>query len=109
MDNKLYKFEENELIITEKIINAIKDLETQKKIIEERQKNMKEQLLEAMAKYGKDHWESPDGTLKVAYVAPSESVSFDSTRFEKEHHDLYVDYLKYSPKKAYVRITVKEK
>ena len=105
---ELYKFEENELIIAQKVIDGIKDLETQKKKIEERQKNMKEQLLEAMAKYGKDKWISPDGTLQVAYTKPSEVCTFDSTKFEKEHHDLYVEYLKYSPRKASLRITIKE-
>jgi hypothetical protein len=106
--NELYKFEENELIIAEKVIEGIKDLERKKKLIEDRQKNMKQQLLEAMEKYSKDKWESPDGTLKVSYTSPSEVCTFDSNRFEKEHHDLYVQYLKYSPRKSSLRITVKD-
>ena len=106
---EIYKFEENELIRAEKIIEGIKSLETKKKLIEEKQKSMREALLEAMAKYGKDKWESPDGTLKVAYTPPVNATTFDTKRFEKEHHDLYVDYLKDTPRKASIRITVKEK
>lgn len=106
--NEIYKFEENELIIADKVIKAIKDLENKKKLIIEKEKNMKEALLEAMAKYGKDTWESPDGSLRVSYTAPVNATRFDSTRFEKEHHDLYVDYLVDSPRKASLRITVRK-
>lgn len=107
--NEIYKFEENELIIPEKIIEGIKDLERKNKLIEDKQKSMRESLLEAMEKYGKDKWESPDGTLKVSYTPSVKMDKFDSNKFAEEHHDLYLQYLKETPRKASIRITVKEK
>lgn len=107
--NELYRFEENELIIPEKIIEGIKDLERKKKLIENKQKSMRESLLEAMEKYGKNKWESPDGTLKVSYTPAVKMDRFDSDKFAEEHHDLYLEYLKEVPRKASLRITIGEK
>lgn len=49
-------------------------------------------------------WDS----MTVSYVAEKTSQKFDSTKFKKEHSDLYSTYLKESTSKAYVQIKIKE-
>ena len=106
--NELYKIEEGQLIIAKNIIEAIKNCEKQKKEAEELEKNLREKLLEAMEKYGQDKWVSPDETLKITYTPENEVSTFDTTRFKAEHQDLYFEYQKTSPRKASIRITVKD-
>ena len=43
--------------------------------------------------------------FKVAFIAATTRNTFDSTKFKKEHADLYKDYVKVSNVKAYVKIT----
>ena len=105
---ELIRVEENTLIVAEKVVEQFKEFENQKKIIEYREKKLKESLLEAMEKYQKDKWESPDGSLKVSYIPENESMIFDTARFKKEHLDLYSDYLKPSKRKASLRVTIKD-
>lgn len=108
MNTELYKIEEGQLIIAKRIIEAIKEFEIEKKTIEEQEKQLREKLLEAMEKYGKDKWESPDGSLKVSYTPENESMIFDTARFKKDYLDLYSDYLKPSKRKASIRMTIKD-
>lgn len=108
MNNKLYKIEEGQLIIAKNIIESIKSFEKEKKEIEELEKKLKEKLLEAMENNGIDKWVSPDDTLKIAYTPENEISTFDTASFKKDHLDLYVNYLKTSPRKASIRITIKD-
>lgn len=43
--------------------------------------------------------------FKVAFIAATTRNTFDTTKFKKEHADLYKDYVKVSNVKAYVKIT----
>lgn len=108
MNTELYKIEEGQLIIANKIIEAIKGFENEKKEIEEQEKKLREKLLEAMEKYGQDKWSSPDGTLNVSYTPENEVSTFDTKKFKEEHSDLYFEYLKTSTRKASIRITIKD-
>lgn len=44
----------------------------------------------------------------ITYIAPTEKETFDTKAFRAEHPDIYMQYAKYSPVKASVRIKVKE-
>lgn len=66
---------------------------------------IKGELLEMMAAKGDKKFDT--GGMLVTYVAPSKSSRFDSTRFKKEHSDLYALYQKESETKASLKITLR--
>ncbi len=47
------------------------------------------------------------GEIKITYIEPTTRKSFDSKKFEAEHKELYGQYLKESPVKESLRITVR--
>lgn len=62
-------------------------------------------LLAAMEANGVKSWECD--SLKATYIAPTESISFDSVAFKKEHPDEYAAYQKTTQKKSSIRLTIK--
>ena len=62
-------------------------------------------LLAAMEANGVKSWECD--ALKATYIAPTESISFDSVAFKKEHPDEYAAYQKTTQKKSSIRLTIK--
>lgn len=105
---ELIRLEEDTLVVAKSMIDAIKNFELEKKEIEKQEDKLKEKLIEAMKKYNKVKWESPDGSLKISYTPETETTRFDTKRFEEEHRDLYWEYLKTSKRKGSIRITVKD-
>lgn len=65
-----------------------------------------QEALDAMLKYGVKSLDSEK--VKMTIVSGGESTKFDSTRFRKEHPDLYAQYLKKSKTKDSLRVTVKK-
>lgn len=65
--------------------------------------SMKEALKEAMAQTNVTKLETKH--IKASYTPPSTIVKFDTTKFKKDHRDLYDEYCKVSPKKAVLRLT----
>lgn len=106
--NELIKVEENTLIVAEKAIEQIKDFERKRKLIDEKEKEFKEQLLKTMEEYGIESYESPDKSLKITYTPENIAMTFDSARFKEDHLDMYFDYQKESPRKASIRMTIRE-
>lgn len=88
------------------IIRAVADLTLQKKQIEEQEKRMREQLRQAMERYGVKSFENED--VKFTYVAPTTRTSIDSAKLRKDLPDVAQKYSKTSPIAASVKITVKE-
>lgn len=105
--DEMIKVEENTLIVAERAIEQIKDFERKRKLIDEKEKDFKEQLLKTMEEYGIKSYESPDKSLKITYIPENISMIFDSTRFKEEHLDMYFDYQKESTKKASIRMTIR--
>lgn len=106
--NELIKVEENTLIVAERAIEQIKDFERKRKLIDEKEKEFKEQLLKTMEEYGIKSYESPDKSLKITYTPETVAMTFDSAKFKEEHLDMYFDYQKESPRKASIRMTIRE-
>lgn len=105
---ELIKVEEEQLIIAKDFIEQVKEFERQKKIIEYREQKLKDELCEAMAKHNIKKWESPDGTFSVSYTPEIETTRFDTKKFEKEHLDMYFEYLTPMKRKASIRMTIKD-
>lgn len=92
MNNEMIKFEE----LTQQI-EVLEDTLKEMKAIEKKNKELKEQLFEAMYEAGIKKWESPQG-VKVTLVEPQageykEVVSFDERTFKKDNPDTYDLYL----------------
>ena len=108
MNKELVKVDEGQLIIAKEVVNKIKELEKKKKQLDEIQKTYKEKILEVMENNNIKSFETNDKTLKITRTEGGITSIFDSSRFSKEHHDLYVEYLKDSTRKSSLRITVRE-
>lgn len=108
MKSEIIKVEEGQLIIIEKAIENIKKLEKQKKLIDEKQKEFKNNLEKVMAENGITSYESNDKTLKISYTPETRTKRFDSTKFQKENAELYTKYLTESVRKGNIRITVRD-
>lgn len=107
-ENEIIKVDEGQLIIGKQTIEKIKELELRKKEIDNIEKDLKDKLREVMSNNDITKYISNDETLKISCTPETISMIFDQERFCKEHHDLYVDYLIERPRKASLRITVKE-
>lgn len=87
------------------VIQAIKDIATAKKDMEETEKQMKEQLQKAMEQYGVKSFDA--GTVKMTYIEASTRNSIDSTKLKKKYPDIAAECSKTSSVKAYVKVEVK--
>lgn len=85
--------------------SAIVSLVNQAKEIEQKQDVLKAKLLQAMEAYDVKKWETQN--LTITRVLPTTKKSFDSTRFKKEHEELYNEYQKETKVKSSIRITPK--
>ena len=107
MNNELIKVEEKQLIIKQNVIDKIKELESKKKIIEEKEKEFREKLAEIMEENDITDYESNDKTLKIHYTPSTTTQTFDTKRFQEERFSMYLDYLKETKRKGSLRITVR--
>ena len=100
--------EENALLTMKKdaaaVIKAIADLTIQKKKLEEKEKEMRAQLVKAMEQYGVKKFESD---VTFTYTAPTVRNSIDSVKLKKELPDVAAKYTKTSNVSASVKIEVK--
>lgn len=87
------------------LINVITGLTMQKKRIEELEKSMREELRDAMEKYGVKSFENED--IKFTYIAPTTRTTIDSKALKKDLPDVAAKYSKTSNVSAAVKITVK--
>lgn len=101
MEDDVAVFEQKELAL----VQAITQIELQKKQLEEQSKAMREQLLNAMEQYGVIKFDN--GNLKVTYIAPTTRSTIDSTRLKKEMPEIAQQFTKVSQVKATIKIEVK--
>ena len=88
-----------------KVIQAMADLLTQKKSLEEKEKEIRSKLVETMDAYGVKSFEND--ILKVTYVAATSRTGIDSAKLKKEMPDVAAKYSKVTPVAASVKITLK--
>lgn len=105
--NELIRVEEGTLIVAEKAIEQIKDFERKKKLIEEKEKKFKEQLLKVMEEKGIKSYESPDKSLQITYIPESLSTTFDSKAFRDYDFETYQKFIKDVNRKASIRMTIR--
>lgn len=109
---ELIKVEDKQLIVADKVINQIKELETQKKLIDEKEKEFKEKLIKIYEDNGIDrssNFESYDKTLKISYTPKTVNYTLSSKVLQEKYPDIYRECLVKSERKGSIRITVRDK
>jgi hypothetical protein len=87
------------------VLKQLEALEIQSKSIEEKQKKLKEDLLQAMEKYGVKKWDNE--VMTISYVAPTTKSTVDSKKLKEELPDIFSKYIKTSNVKSSIRVKLK--
>lgn len=103
---ELVEYNGKELVVASELINQIKDFERRKIAIEIQEKQLREELLEAMEKYGITSWNTDDGSIKATYKKSYTRTSIDSKRLKEELPDIAEEYSKQSEVKASVELKI---
>lgn len=101
-ESAMIEFGNQQLAVLQKIATVV----NMKKQCEEQEKELKDQLKQAMEKYGVKKFESD--ILNITYVAESVATSIDSAKLKKLHPDIAEECSKVSKKSAYIKVEVKE-
>lgn len=86
-------------------IRTITEINVLKKELDEKEKQMRVKLLEAMEAFGVKKFENEQ--ISITYVAPTTKTSIDSTKLKKKYPDIAEECSKTSNVSASVRISVK--
>lgn len=105
--NEMIKVENNEIVVAEEVMKELKKFQKAKLKMDLMQEQLKEEIKNAMEKYEKDKWISPDGTIVVNYIPETTSKRLDQKRLKEEQEDIYNEYLKDTTTKSYVKLVVK--
>lgn len=107
---ELIRVEEKQLVLAEEVIQKIKDLETKKKLIDEKEKEFKEKLIKLIEEneLSNSSFESNDKTLKITYTPGGTTNQFSSKALQEEDIETWRKYLRPQTRKGSIRITVRE-
>jgi hypothetical protein len=97
---------EGTAVLAEDAVAKIVEFERMAKQIKEAEDNLKAAILKEMEEKNILSIDSPE--LKISYIAATQRESFDAKTFRQDFADLYDEYVKLSPVKASIRITVKK-
>ena len=95
----------SDVTFSKEVCEKIISLEKQAKEIKQQQDSMKNEILDAMQKYGV--LKIDNEFLKIALVPEHDKENFDSKTFKEENPDVYDMYAKITKVKPSIRITVK--
>lgn len=99
---------ENQLIIAQKMQNKLIELETQKKEIENAEKEMKKKLEEVMRENNITGYESNDKRIKISLGEDTKTETIDKDKLFMEFSEAYRECVKEIPRKGTLRITIRE-
>ena len=103
---ELIVYEGNTAMLNPSASALLAEFERQVKAITDKQKELKQRILDEMESKGILTIKSPE--LTISYVAPYPKETFDSKTFRKDHPDIYDDYVKISHVGASVRMKVND-
>lgn len=103
--NSIIERNGSDITVSEEVCERIISLEKQAKEIKKQQESMKNEILDAMQKYGVLKFENE--FLKIAFIPEHDAEKFDSKTFKEENPDVYDMYAKISKVKPSIRITIK--
>lgn len=94
-------FKSQQLTVLQQIASIVR----MKKQCEEQEKELKDQLKQAMEQYGVKKFESD--ILNITYIAESTKTSIDSAKLKKKYPKITSECSKVSPTSAYIKVEVK--
>lgn len=86
-------------------LKQLQELEVHSAKLEEVKKQLKEDLLNAMEKYGVKKWDNE--VMIVTYTAPTTRTSIDSAKLKKDLPEVFNEYSKTSKVKSSIKIKLK--
>lgn len=92
-------------LITRSAVDILIEAKEMADYYKKRYEDIQEQLLAAMKEHGVKSWDTEE--LKATYSPASKRTTFDEKKFQKEHPELYKQYLKESTRKESLRITIR--
>lgn len=92
----------NLVVFQPEIAARIADFEKQVKLVNEKEKALKEAILSEMERFGVTKLETPE--VLINYIPKTDRESFDSKALREDFPDIYDTYCKVSPVKPTVRI-----
>lgn len=104
---ELVKAEEGQLIIAQQIQNQLIAFEKQRKEIEKKEKEMKAKFYEVMKENGITGYESNDKKIKISLSDDGVTETIDKERLFLEKPDIFREYVKETPRKGSIRITIR--
>ena len=104
---ELVKVENGQVVVAQEIVNQIVNFKKEMLKMELLEKQLKEEIKEAMEKNGIAKWISPNEELEVTYRKPSTRTTLDSKKLKEELPDIYEEYSKVSEVASSVTITIK--
>lgn len=102
----LIKVENGISILDTTVSNKIAEFERQMKLIKEQEDALKEAIKAEMEAKGILKVEDETNGMKITYIAPTCRETFDSKKFKAVQPDMYDEYVKLSPVKSSIRITL---
>lgn len=105
-EQDFYNFGQNEVVLIAKKVEKLEMQLANFKTLEKQYKEAKQELHDKMEEYDVKKFETDHVT--ITRILPTTSKRFDSTKFKKDHPDLYSEYQKESKRNGYVRINIKE-
>ena len=91
--------------MTDSLISKLTEVLTELKRLEAEETKLKEAIKAEMMSSNEDTYD--DDFIKITYVPETTAKVFDSARFKKENPKAYELFSKETPKKAYMRFTLK--
>lgn len=101
---ELVKVENGEIVVAQEIVNQIVNFKKEMLKMELLEKQLKEEIKEAMEKNNVTSLEF--GELKIKYRSASTRTSIDSKRLKEELPDIYEEYSKTSEVASSISISV---
>ena len=90
--NELVKIENNEIVIAKEIVNQFKEFKKIKDQMDLKEKEVKQQLMDAMEKVGVKSWAFNGIFAEIKYCKGRTTV--DTARLKEELPDIYEEYSK---------------
>ena len=106
MENEIVKIENNEIVVSEEVVQKIIEFKKLQKEIDYQEKLLKQGLMEALETLGKSNF-SING-LSATIRKGSTRTTLDTTRLKTECPDIYEEYSKTSEQKPSLVLIVND-
>ena len=104
-NNELVIIDNNDIKLSDEAKTLLEEYFETKRKFDDTEKKLKQQLLEVME--ANEIKSITNGNLTVTYIAETFVENFNKEAFKKENPELCKKYTKLVPKKAYVKISLK--